>query len=588
MDGDTIRGGEGDDSIDGGSGYNTYEVEGTPDGFIYQATGGGRVVLTDLLVDPDDPENGSDQGTDTLVNIHAIRFVSPVDGSSITIPLDDYANTKDADNVQVGYGEIISGRINFSGDVDSFLIESLAGQKVVIESLLANHPNYHYVETDGFGRQQFYDNGQQRTYTQSDDGLTDLSITHSYANPGNSSTPQATQAYSIILRRVLEGTSEAETLTAGNDYEWLDGKGGADTLIGSARYDVIYGGDGNDVITGEAVMTALMATVAMPTWPSSAAMLRTIPLSGIRGVGDATGNWLPRLTITDTVSGRDGTDELYNIQILRFADGDVVLDAESNEPNTNGVKVGTAILGSLPITTDSREVDTDYFQQILTPDVGPETAIRISFEGDPAAAANGQIYFQFLAIGSNDPLKFTDLVNGDQYTTFYVSPNGRTSFIVQPTSFQSGSSFAAAFQRLDVKVWGYAYNSQAELGDLTDYAIRIDLVLFGDDSDNTIEGDPLYTYIDARGGNDTVTGSAANEEIVGGAGDDDLSGGGGDDVLVDSQGANILSGGDGNDIIDVSGTQSPNATIDGGEGTDTLRITSDTNGRIYRSLMLRL
>ena len=87
VDGNTIRGGEGDDSIDGGTGYNTYEVEGSPDGFIYQAIGGGRTRLTDLLVDADDPVNGSDQGTDTLTNIHAIRFVSPVDGSSITIPL---------------------------------------------------------------------------------------------------------------------------------------------------------------------------------------------------------------------------------------------------------------------------------------------------------------------------------------------------------------------------------------------------------------------------------------------------------------------------------------------------------------------
>ena len=129
---------------------------------------------------------------------------------------------------------------------------------------------------------------------------------------------------------------------------------------------------------------------------------------------------LPVLTITDTVSGRDGVDDLYNIQILRFADGDVVLDAESNERNTDGYAVGTAITGSLPVTAESREVDTDYFQQILTPDVGPETAIRISFEGDPAAAANGQVYFQFLAIGSNDALRFTDLENGNTNTQRFM------------------------------------------------------------------------------------------------------------------------------------------------------------------------
>ena len=266
----------------------------------------------------------------------------------------------------------------------------------------------------GLGREQFWDNGQQRAYTQSEDGLVDLSITQYYPNPGNSSSPQATQAYSIILRRVLEGTADAETLTAGNDYEWLEGKGGNDTLIGSARYDVIYGGDGNDVITGGAGNDRIYggsgdANVAVFSGNASDYTFRWDEWrNGDRGWAEYSS-----LTITDTVSGRDGVDDLYDIQILRFADGDVVLDAESNERNTDGYAVGTAITGSLPVTAESREVDTDYFQQILTPDVGPETAIRISFEGDPAAAANGQVYFQFLAIGSNDALRFTDLENGN-------------------------------------------------------------------------------------------------------------------------------------------------------------------------------
>ena len=153
-----------------------------------------------------------------------------------------------------------------------------------------------------------------------------------------------------------------------------------------------------------------MVAVVMPMSRSLVAMHLTIPSGWDTEWRNGDRGWdeYSSLTITDTVSGRDGVDDLYDIQILRFADGDVVLDAESNERNTDGYAVGTAITGSLPVTAESREVDTDYFQQILTLDVGPETAIRISFEGDPAAAANGQVYFQFLAIGSNDALRFTD------------------------------------------------------------------------------------------------------------------------------------------------------------------------------------
>ena len=64
---------------------------------------------------------------------------------------------------------------------------------------------------------------------------------------------------------------------------------------------------------------------------------------------------------------------------------------------------------------------------------------------------------------------------------------------------------------------------------------------------------------------------------MGGAGDDVLDGGAGDDVLTDSQGTNTLSGGSGDDIINLTGTSNPQGTIDGGEGTDTLRVASDTN-----------
>ena len=40
------------------------------------------------------------------------------------------------------------------------------------------------------------------------------------------------------------------------------------------------------------------------------------------------GNQDLSLRIVDNVADRDGTDELRNVQILRFADGDVVLDEE--------------------------------------------------------------------------------------------------------------------------------------------------------------------------------------------------------------------------------------------------------------------
>ena len=105
-------------------------------------------------------------------------------------------------------------------------------------------------------------------------------------------------------------------------------------------------------------------------------------------------------------------------------------------------------------------------------------------------------------------------------------------------------------QRLDIRLSGRAQDNFAELGDLATYTVRIDLALVGDDTSEEIVLDVAdgYTYVEARGGDDVVTGSEASEELVGGAGDDVLDGGAGDDVLTDAQGTNTLSGGSGDDM----------------------------------------
>jgi hypothetical protein len=63
---------------------------------------------------------------------------------------------------------------------------------------------------------------------------------------------------------------------------------------------------------------------------------------------------------------------------------------------------------------------------------------------------------------------------------------------------------------------------------------------------------------------DTLTGTASNDNMVGGRGNDTLFGNGGSDVLI---------GGQGNDVLVV--TDLNFQRIDGGSGTDTLRITGD-------------
>jgi hypothetical protein len=74
-------------------------------------------------------------------------------------------------------------------------------------------------------------------------------------------------------------------------------------------------------------------------------------------------------------------------------------------------------------------------------------------------------------------------------------------------------------------------------------------------------------------GNDTLSGASGNDSLVGGDGGDSLVGGDGNDILVGGAGADRLLGGDQNDVLIWDAAD---VKVDGGAGTDTLRVLGDT------------
>lgn len=81
------------------------------------------------------------------------------------------------------------------------------------------------------------------------------------------------------------------------------------------------------------------------------------------------------------------------------------------------------------------------------------------------------------------------------------------------------------------------------------------------------------TYVDGRGGNDTLTGTFGMDDLRGGDGDDLLFGLGGVDVLYGDAGNDALNGGDGNDyLFGGDGVD----TITTGAGRDIVLFSADT------------
>tara|TARA_B110000977_G_scaffold111358_1_gene144465 strand:- start:620 stop:2440 length:1821 start_codon:yes stop_codon:yes gene_type:complete len=111
------------------------------------------------------------------------------------------------------------------------------------------------------------------------------------------------------------------------------------------------------------------------------------------------------------------------------------------------------------------------------------------------------------------------------------------------------------------------------------------------DNNDTIDGTATNNGInvDARGGDDSVTGGVGadtiaggtgNDTLVGGLGADIIRGGTGDDAIQAAQG-DTLDGGDGDDtftLVDLGETGAGSITINGGEGGETGGDTLDLNG----------
>ncbi len=94
--------------------------------------------------------------------------------------------------------------------------------------------------------------------------------------------------------------------------------------------------------------------------------------------------------------------------------------------------------------------------------------------------------------------------------------------------------------------------------------------LISNEWNDTIFASPFAAaYIDGRGGNDTIHGSAFGDVLVGGTGSDQIFAGGGADLIYGGEGNDGFDAGSGNDVLDGGAGAD---VMDGGPGDDTIII----------------
>jgi len=165
-----------------------------------------------------------------------------------------------------------------------------------------------------------------------------LTATDPYAaevfdSPNDPNGTQLDRGMNIVFGLGSLGAGESTTITyflsfnqqgAGDDHvtgtpgdDTLDGQGGDDILLGLAGDDTLTGGEGDDTLDGGsgddvAIFSGNLADYSVT---STEAGLRVVDLE-------------------PTINGDDGTDDLIDVETLRFNDVDVTIDvAQETEPS---------------------------------------------------------------------------------------------------------------------------------------------------------------------------------------------------------------------------------------------------------------
>jgi Ca2+-binding RTX toxin-like protein len=327
---------------------------------------------------------------------------------------------------------------------------------------------------------------------------------------------------------LLGGTGN-DTLTGGTDNDSLDGGTGndslsggddTDTLRGGAGSDTLLGGAGNDILDGGAGDDDLVLGAGD---------------SAAGGDGDdefridATLSGTATITVTGGEAGEDltdptngGTGDVLDLRGLT----DVVITYTNPDPIT-----GTSEAGTATYRTAGGQTVTIQFSQIERVLSSPNGVV----EGTGAG--------EFMGLGYTD-------AQGDQVTSAADSILGN----------------------------GGNDNIQAAGGNDTVSAGAGNDFVAGEAGDDVLAGDAGNDFLAGAAGNDSLTGGVGADSLYGGAGTDTLVGGDGNDQFAFG-GADQAAGGAGDDVFTQDSTEAAiNATIDGGDGTDTLDLRFEITG----------
>lgn len=288
----------------------------------------------------------------------------------------------------------------------------------------------------------------------------------------------------------------------------------------------------------------------------------------------------------------DGTDTLYNIEMLQFADVTIDVASYFNREPTG-----------LPVISN------------MTPRVGDTLFADVSTIDDADGIQPGSMSIQWQVLSGTGWTNIPGATNASFTVTLsqvnmafrvvvsFIDGGGRVEQVVSGETAvtgailngTNGADLLVGTEGADIingqggddVIYGLGGNDiiyggggndtiHGGAGNDTIHGGAGNDTIYGEDGDDLIYGDNGDDEIHGGAGNDTIYGGAGNDRIYGDDGDDLIYGDNGDDEIHGGAGNDTIHGGAGHDVIygddgdDLIYGDAGNDTIHGGAGNDTI------------------
>jgi Ca2+-binding RTX toxin-like protein len=354
---------------------------------------------------------------------------------------------------------------------------------------------------------------------------------------------------SLSQRIFVDGGDYADTVTAGQDDDVLNGFARNDTLNGAGGVDIVYGGDGADVLGGGDGDDEIYGEVNGDTLDGGDGNDELFGGgSGDTMYGGAGEDVLWADLGDDTLYGGDGDDQLlpgWGANSVYGGGGDDGV-AIVDHSGTGVVYDGGDGRDQLVVGTYDLSGATISGFEVITGFLARPTLTAEALMGFSEISVSGVI----LTTGGLVDLRTKLFEDGS------VILSDEDTILYMPDANPELSSFSAVGgagnDELHASNWGDTFTGGAG-----------DDQLIGHVGEDDFHGGEGIDHLLGNGGNDELFGDAGDDVLVGGDGDDELHAGGGVDML---------DAGTGDDILFIDDAGGLSGELSGGDGFDTITI----------------